>query len=52
MGSKSASWGEGADPSAWTYTVAYTDLGATGPVVAPAHARSIRDVRDLHRVRR
>jgi hypothetical protein len=31
------SWGTGA--SAWTYTVTYSALGATPPLVAPANAR-------------
>jgi hypothetical protein len=35
------SWGSGA--SAWTYTVAYSRLGATPAPVAPANARSLRD---------
>jgi len=28
----------------WTYTVAYSDLGSTPPLVAPANAKSLRDV--------
>ena len=28
----------------WTYTVTYSDLGATPPLVAPANAKSLRDV--------
>ena len=33
-------WGSGA--SAWSYTVTYSDLGATSPPTAPASARSLR----------
>jgi hypothetical protein len=32
-------WGSGA--SAWTYTVTYSNLGTTPPLVAPANARSL-----------
>jgi hypothetical protein len=35
-------WGTGA--SAWNYTVAYSRLGTTPALVAPKHARSLRDV--------
>jgi hypothetical protein len=35
------SWGTGA--SAWTYSVAYTQLGSTASPVAPANARPLRD---------
>jgi hypothetical protein len=34
----SVTWGT------WTYTVAYSDLGSTPPLVAPANAKSLRDV--------
>src|SRR5262249_2674088 len=30
---------------AWTYTVTYTDLGATPPLTAPANARSLEEAR-------
>ena len=36
-----ASWGT------WTYTVAYSDLGATPRIVAPANAKSLRQERHL-----
>jgi hypothetical protein len=36
-----ASWGTAA--SAWTYTVTYSELGATPPIVAPANARPFPD---------
>jgi hypothetical protein len=35
----------GSTPSAWTYTVTYSGLGATPAPVAPATARSIEDLR-------
>jgi hypothetical protein len=35
------SWGTGS--SAWTYTVTYSDLGATPPLAAPANARPLRE---------
>jgi hypothetical protein len=35
------SWGT--DASAWTYTVAYSGLGSTPPLVAPANARPFPD---------
>ncbi|MBO0838926.1 MAG: hypothetical protein J2P28_25905, partial [Actinobacteria bacterium] len=28
----------------WTYTVTYSDLGSTPPIVAPANAKPLRDV--------
>jgi hypothetical protein len=31
----------------WTYTVAYGDLGSTAPLVAPANAKSLRELRQL-----
>jgi hypothetical protein len=34
-------WGNGG--SAWTYTVTYSDLGATGPIVAPENAEPFPD---------
>jgi hypothetical protein len=34
-------WGTSA--SAWTYTVTYSGLGATAPLVAPANARPLRE---------
>jgi hypothetical protein len=33
----------GASPSVWTYTVAYSNLGATLAPVAPANARPLLD---------
>ena len=32
---------------AWTYTVTYGDLGSTPPIVAPANAKSLRELRHL-----
>jgi hypothetical protein len=29
----------------WTYTVAYSSLGSTPPIVAPAHAASLLEER-------
>jgi hypothetical protein len=37
-----ATWG---GASAWTYTVTFSQLGTTPPVVAPAGARSLREAR-------
>lgn len=37
------SWGSG--PSAWTYTVSYRLLGETPPIVAPANALSLLELR-------
>jgi hypothetical protein len=48
----SASWGEGDDPEAWTYVVAYSDLGSAAALVAPSNARSLRQLRNLHRPQR
>jgi hypothetical protein len=31
----------------WTYTVTYSDLGSTPPLVAPANAKSLRELRQL-----
>jgi hypothetical protein len=31
----------------WTYTVTYGDLGSTPPLVAPANAKSLRELRQL-----
>ena len=41
QGGITATWGTGA--SVWTYTVAYSSLGATPAPVAPAHARPLRE---------
>jgi hypothetical protein len=41
------SWGTGS--SAWTYTVAYRNLGTTPPLVAPANVRSLLEERRLGR---
>jgi hypothetical protein len=35
------SWGT------WTYTLTYSDLGSTPPLVAPANAKSLRELRRL-----
>jgi hypothetical protein len=35
----------------WTYTVSYSDLGSTAPLVAPAHAKSLRELRHLARAK-
>ncbi|HEX8863306.1 MAG TPA: hypothetical protein VGC06_30270 [Actinomycetes bacterium] len=42
----SVTWGTSA--SAWTYTVAYQQLGATPPPAAPANARPLRDRPHTH----
>jgi hypothetical protein len=31
----------------WTYTVTYSDLGSTPPLIAPANAKSLRELRHL-----
>jgi hypothetical protein len=31
----------------WTYTVTYSDLGSTHPIIAPANAKTLRELRHL-----
>ena len=31
----------------WTYTVTYSDLGSTPPIIAPANAKTLRELRHL-----
>jgi hypothetical protein len=31
----------------WTYTVTYSDLGSTQPIIAPANAKTLRELRHL-----
>jgi putative intracellular protease/amidase len=40
----SVTWGTG--ESAWAYTVAYSGLGTTAPILAPANATSLRSLRE------
>ncbi len=41
IGEIAVSWGT------WTYTVTYSDLGSTRQIVAPARAKSLRELRHL-----